>query len=146
MPTPFDLPLRLIVRRPLEDVRYALQLRDAELLSATETSTDAITFDFAIRCETLHESRPPRLLGSAVHGPPSRRYLYVNSGTRAGQTDSCWDRRAKVPLGAITPDLVAAVRNSTDCRLLVEIEGIARDGGPTCGTVSRLDDWRLVES
>jgi hypothetical protein len=37
------------------------------------------------------------LRGPAAQGPPAR-FVYVHSGTRAGQVGSCWDRRAKVPL------------------------------------------------
>jgi len=70
--------------------------------------------------------------------------VYINTGVRAGQPDSCWDRRAKVPLGGITSDLIAAAL-AGDVALEARIEGTARDGGPACATVPLLGDgWRLV--
>ncbi len=36
----------------------------------------------------------PNFLGPFVQGPPVGLFVYVNSGTLAGQSDSCWTRRS----------------------------------------------------
>jgi hypothetical protein len=69
----------------------------------------------------------------------------VTSGKRAGQANSCWDRRAKVSLKGITPQLIAAVKQQPGAHLEARIAGTAADGGPACATVPLLEGgWRVV--
>ena len=56
-----------------------------------------------------------------------------------------WARRAKIPLGAITGALVAAVRADAHAVPCAEISGRARDGGPAAGTVTLQGrGWAVV--
>ena len=75
-------------------------------------------------------------------GPPSGRFVYVNSGTLAGQKGSCWSRRAKVPLTGITWDDLDAVRCGPVRVLEASIHGTGRDGGPACASVPLAAQWR----
>jgi hypothetical protein len=69
----------------------------------------------------------------------------VSSGVRAGQADSCWDRRAKVPLATITRELIEEAAATPGAWLEARIEGTGKDGGPTCATVPRPErEWRIV--
>ncbi|TAH35273.1 MAG: hypothetical protein EYC70_13415 [Planctomycetota bacterium] len=79
-----------------------------------------------------------RFLGEFAQGPPAARFVYVSSGARAGQGGSCWDRRAKVPLGGITPEQARRVLAGEGLVLEARIGGTARDGGPMCGAVPLL--------
>jgi hypothetical protein len=73
------------------------------------------------------------------------RFIYVCSGTLAGQAESCWTRRAKVPLKTITWELVQRVLLEPAGRLEARFHGRAGDGGPACATIKLLDDrWRRV--
>ena len=86
----------------------------------------------------------PNFLGPVAQGPPAGRFVYVNSGTSAGQADSCWTRRAKVPLTGIGWRLIERALAGTDTILEVQIDGKAKDGGPACATVPLLDGgWRI---
>ena len=78
----------------------------------------------------------PRLLGPFVQGPPTARFVYVNIGASAGQIGSPWQRRAKVPLGAIDWQPIEALAPGE--RLTAHIAGTARDGSPACATVPIL--------
>jgi hypothetical protein len=69
---------------------------------------------------------------------------HVNSGTSAGQADSCWSRRAKVPLAGITPALLQSAIRSPHGMLEAKITGTGRDGGPACASVPLLAGWTLV--
>jgi hypothetical protein len=101
----------------------------------------ALVFDFPVRI-AKQASGLPNFLGPYTQGPPAARFVYVNSGTLAGQPDSCWTRRAKVPLTSITWTLIDEARTG-DSLLEIEINGTGRDGGPTCGSVRLSSGWRV---
>ena len=71
-------------------------------------------------------------------------FVYVNSGTSAGEAGSRWTRRAKVKLATLTRELADAARAEPGTVLEARFQGIGRDGGPACATVPLLDGgWRL---
>jgi hypothetical protein len=71
--------------------------------------------------------------------------MYVNSGKRAGQGDSRWDRRAKAPLTGITQQMIESLEQQPGARLETRIAGAAGVGGPACATVPLLEGgWRVV--
>ena len=140
-----EVPLRVTVVRPPANVEFRLQRGRTELVPPTRVTATDIRFDFALRLGPMRLPNRPNLLGAVAQGPPAGRFVYVNSGVRAGQQASCWDRRAKVPLGGITSDLIEAALAAGDVVLEARIEGTGRDGGPACASVPLLGDgWRLV--
>lgn len=140
-----QLPLRITVIKPLPGVAIQVQRGRSELLPPSRIAHDAVTFEFAVRVRDPHGDAPPRLLGPYVQGPPMGRFVYVNSGKRAGQNESCWDRRAKVSLRSITPKQIATVLAKSGAVLEVCIAGTAQDRGPACATVPLLNGgWRIV--
>jgi hypothetical protein len=140
------LPLRIVVVEPPPGVEWAVQSGRSELIEPTERTPTRIVFDLAVRLGATRADGQPTLLGPVTQGPPTGRFLYVNSGIRAGQADSCWDRRAKVPLRGITQNLIESIRQKPGARLEARIAGTGPDGGPACATVPLLDGgWRLIE-
>lgn len=107
-------------------------------------SASSIDFEFAVRVGKQPDGSP-NFLGPFAQGPPRGRFVYVNSGTLAGEAASCWTRRAKVPLTGISWALIAKARSSGEM-VESEISGLARDGGPACGTVPLRQAWRVVGS
>ena len=88
----------------------------------------------------------PVFLGPAAQGSVTDRFVYVNSGTMAGQAGSPWTRRAKVKLAGIDLKMVEAARRDGHC-LEARIAGTGRDGGPSCATVRPLGGgWRVVRT
>ena len=139
-----EVPLRIIVVHPPAGVEFRLQQGRSNLVAPTRVTPTEIQFDFNLRLGPTRGDRP-NLLGDAAQGPPANRFVYVNSGRQAGQQETCWDRRAKVPLQGITSALLKALLAANDAVLEARIEGTARDGGPVCATVSLLGEtWRLV--
>ena len=78
--------------------------------------------------------------GPFVQGPPRQRFVYLDIGTSAGQMDSCWTRRLKIPLEGIQPKIIR-----TGGVLETRVAGTGRDGGPACATVKDFDGWKIVE-
>lgn len=139
-----ELPLRVTVVRPPPGVALQVQRGRSELLPPTNVDGDTVTFEFVVRVRDSQADGPPRILGDFAQGPPKGRFIYVNSGKRAGQADSCWDRRAKVSLMTITSAQIDATLAEPGAALEARIGGTARDGGPACATVPLLDGgWRV---
>lgn len=139
------LRLRVIVEQPPAGVTFAVQRGRDELDPPFASSSSTVTFQFPVLVVDPITD-PPRLVGEFTQGPPTARFAYINSGTYAGQADSCWSRRAKVTLTGITADLVKAALAKPDSALQTRIAGIAKDGGPACASVKLLDEWRLIST
>lgn len=138
-----DLLLRITVVGPPPGVRFQLQRGRGELEPAVQTTCTAITFEFPLRV-ARRPTGEPNFLGPFAQGPPASRFIYINSGTLAGQSDSCWTRRAKIPLTSITWALIDQAR-AANVPLETEIAGTGRDGGPLCASVPlRGGGWRVA--
>ncbi|MFL6264281.1 MAG: DUF5990 family protein [Thermoanaerobaculia bacterium] len=138
-----ELPFRITVVSLPPGVTFRLQRGKDDLVPPAHAMNEYLSFDFTLRVSTGKDGRP-NFLGPFAQGPPTGRFVYVNSGTLAGQADSCWTRRAKVPLTGIGWKLIEQALAGTDTILEAHIEGKARDGGPACATVPLLDGgWRI---
>lgn len=142
-----DVPIRIRVLKPPADVRFGLQRGRNEIVAPTDATPIEIRFDLSLRVGDTRADGLPNFLGPFAQGPPVARFVYVNSGTLAGQFASCWTRRAKVHLSGITWEMVEKVLTGEADRLEARFEGTARDGGPACATVPLVDGgWRPARS
>ena len=139
-----DLRLRIVLVLPPAGVQFQLQRGARDLEPPARRSHRAMTFEFLVRVGRRSDGAP-NFLGPYAQGPPAARFVYVNSGTLAGQADSCWTRRAKIPLGGITWRMIQDA-SRTPGAIEAEIDGTARDGGPACATVPLRTPWRVVSS
>src|SRR5437764_6998927 len=89
----FKIAIRLNVLNPPKGVAMRVQKGRDELLEPSSDSSKALVFDFPITVDL--SDKTPNFLGEFAQGPKTARFVYVNSGTYAGQADSCWGRRAK---------------------------------------------------
>jgi hypothetical protein len=138
-----ELPLRITLVHPPSGVVFCLQRGRADLVSPMEASGEQVSFDFSLRVHGDRSGGPPNLRGAFAQGPPATRFVYVNSGTLAGQRGSCWTRRAKVPLAGITWELIEEAVSKPGTVLEARIAGTAKDGGPVCASVRLLEGgWR----
>jgi hypothetical protein len=124
--------LRIMVEAPPAGVVYALQkgvgtIYDFEQIQKS-TGAD-LRFELDVKCEGTD------CKGPHVAGKRGDRFIYINVGTAAGQHDSVWSRRIKVPLAGVSEDL-------RESALEARILGTARDGTPTCATQRPLGGWR----
>lgn len=143
MPAP--LTLRLTVRDPLPGVALRVQHGRDALVAPVAASDAALTFELRVEAEVRPDGRVA-FRGPAVQGPAAGRFVYVNAGTYAGQPDSAYGRRAKVPLHVIPAAVVADALARPGAVLAAAIAGRHRDGGPAAATVPLLDDgWTVVD-
>jgi hypothetical protein len=88
----------------------------------------------------------PNFLGPHVQGPTGERFIYIDIGTLAGQTETCWSRRLKIPLRGITWDMIERVSADAESLLETRVPGTGGDGGPSCATVKPFPGWKLAPS
>jgi hypothetical protein len=139
-----ELPLRIVVDQPIPGVALALQRGSGtkfDLVGPVQASADALVFNLDITLDGSTAAGGPRLLGAFVQGPPTARFVYINVGASAGQIGSPWQRRVKVPLGAISWQAIEALALGE--RLTAHIASKGRDGTPARATVPILPPgWR----
>ena len=143
-----ELPLRITIVGPPRGVTFRLQrgeTRLGDLVPPARETGDEISFDFTVRVSGKEAGGAPSFLGPFAQGRPADRFVYVSSGTLAGQADSCWTRRAKVRLAGITREMVERALADPGAVLEARIGGVAKDGGPVCASTHLLDGgWRIA--
>jgi hypothetical protein len=126
-----EIPLRIILRKPTVGVDFGLQKGRGgkyEVVQKQRSTGKDLEFEFAVGVKT-DQSGAPDFSGPYVQGARGDRYLYLDIGTYAGQTDTCWSRRLKIPLNRVTSDLI-----NSRSTLVADIPGSGSDGGPTCAS------------
>jgi hypothetical protein len=142
-----EIPLRITVLGPPPGVAFAVQRGRDDLLPPTRATAAEVSFDFTVRVAPSSTGGAPNFLGPFAQGTPGDRFVYVNSGQRAGDADSCWDRRAKVRLAGITWELIDRVAPETGSVLEARIVGTSGDGGPVCASTPVLGGgWAIGQS
>lgn len=144
-----ELPIRIVLVEPPAGIDYGIQHgRGAKydtILVQQRTRGD-VTFDFSITVGENKKDNSPNFLGPIVQGPSTGRFIYVDVGTYAGQKNTPWARRMKIPLGDITWALIKKARSKSGQRLVARIQGTGKDGGPACATVPLIDGWEIGKS
>jgi Family of unknown function (DUF5990) len=139
-----SLSLHITMIKPPPGVPFCLQQGKADLVPPSSYSGENASFDFTVNIANDRTDGPPKFRGPFVQGPPGGKFIYINSGTYAGQADSCWSRRAKVPLSGISWELIEEALSEPSAVLEARIAGTAGDGGPACATVRLLEGgWKV---
>jgi hypothetical protein len=126
-------------------VALALQAGRTEIVPPSSVTATAVTFELSVEASQPIAGGPVVFHGPFTQGPPAARFVYVTVGTRAGQPDSPWERRAKIPLTGITAELVARATKTPDGVVEVRFGGRGRDGTPVCASVKLAPDaWRVI--
>lgn len=136
------IPFRIVVANPLAGVAMKVQRGRDELLPPVVVAKSELRFEFEIDVDI--SASQPNFLGEYAQGPKDARFVYVNSGTYAGEHHSCWGRRAKLSLMTITREQVEKVLGSKGLVLETTMRGVGSDGGPTCASVKGIE-WRVAK-
>ena len=140
-----EVTLRIVLKRPPPGVDFALQKGGGskyETVQKQHSSPNAdLKFEFPV---TVRSDKAPDFFGPFVQGARGDRYVYIDIGTYAGQTNSNWSRRLKVPVSRITWELI-----NSQSTLVGEIPGTGKDGGQNCAYVwlKTLDEpwqWKTL--
>lgn len=137
----YEIQFRIIVDRPLPGVSMQVQRGKNELLPPATVSGESITFEFPVTVELRDTGL--NFLGKYAQGPKDSRFVYVNSGSYAGQNGTRWNRRAKLSLMSITQEQVEKVLVDPGNFIEVTMPGVGKDGGPSCASIKGLV-WKVV--
>lgn len=139
--------LRVIVVSPPKGVAFAVQRGRADLLPATSKTADTIQFDLSLRVAGVLADGSPNYLGEFAQGTPTDRFVYLNSGTLAGDHGAGWTRRAKLKLGSIPREIAEAAIAHPSRIIEARVQGTMADGGPICASVKpHAVSWHLREA
>lgn len=143
-----EIALQIILIKPTPNVVFGLQKgsgNDYETVQKQISTSNDLTFTFIIKVKgDRSKDKLPKLSGSFVQGSADNKFVYIDIGTYAGQSDTMWSRRLKIPLTGITwTDIDSLSGNSM---LQSSVPGTGRDGGPNCATVKPFGGWHLKQS
>ena len=140
-----EITLQIILIKPTPAVVFGLQKgsgNNYETVQKQVSTSEDLIFTFTIKVKGNRSiDKLPKLSGSFAQGPADSKFVYIDIGTYAGQSDSIWSRRLKIPLTGITwKDIDLLTSNSM---MQTTVPGTGRDGGPNCATVKPFDGWHL---
>jgi Family of unknown function (DUF5990) len=81
--------------------------------------------------------------GDCIQGTTTERFIYIGIGMAAGQLNSIWSRRLKVPLRGITAEMILKLNESDSFCLETKVPAIGKDSTPNCATVKPFDGWLI---
>lgn len=141
------VPLRIVLVDPPPGVDFGIQEgkgNDYKTIAVQRSKADNLRLDCTISVKGNRFDGPPNFVGPIAQGPPTGRFIYTDIGKSAGQIDSCWQRRIKIPLEGITWDMIDSVVDASKRMLQATIPGTGKDGVPSCATVKPIDGWKVV--
>jgi len=144
-----ELTLRIVLENPPPGVDFGLQKgkgSDYETIQKQRSSGGDLLFECSVRLKAGSHDALPTFVGPMAQGPTDQRFIYLDIGACAGQTDSCWSRRLKIPLRGIAWAMIERALADAHWTIETRVPGTGRDGGPTCATVKPFAGWQLVRS
>ena len=141
-----EVPLRIVLEKPPAGVDFGLQSgrgNDYATIQTQRSGSRDLQFSFTVRARGERSDAAPNFLGPFSQGPPGERFVYIDIGTYAGQADSCWSRRLKIPLRGITWEMIEKISINPDSVLEARVPGTGRDGGPSCAAVKPFAGWNV---
>ena len=144
-----EVPIRLVLVDPPPGIDFGIQRGGGaqyEILFVQRRKRGDVVFDFSLTVADNRKDGLPNFKGPFAQGPLASRFIYVDVGTYAGQKDTPWSRRMKVPLQGITWPLIHKAMSKPEHKLSARIPGTGKDGGPSCATVQLLGDWQVIRA
>jgi len=140
-----EITLQIILIKPTPEVVFGLQKGSGSNYETVQKQipvSNDLSFKFTIKVKgDRSKEKLPKFSGSFVQGHADNKFVYIDIGTYAGQSDTIWSRRLKIPLTGITwKDIDSLSGNSM---LQASVPGTGRDGGPNCATVKPFGGWHL---
>ena len=136
--------LRIVLEAPPPGVDFGIQKGRGSLFEVIQKQRSKggdLSFEFSVGVRNADGSDVPDFSGPIVQGPRGVRFVYVDIGKVAGQLDSPWSRRLKVPLTGITAAQVRLGTSGTGGVLETRVPGTGKDGGPSCASVKDFAGW-----
>jgi hypothetical protein len=142
-----EVTLRIVLDTPPSGVAFGLQKGHGsayETVQVQQSSGSDLTFEFGVELTGENVDGAGDFRGPFVQGPRGGRFVYLDIGTAAGQHDSPWSRRLKVPLSGITTAVLHRLASGANRVLEARVPGTGRDGTPSCASVKDFAGWRAA--
>ena len=101
-----EVKLQIILIKPTKDVDFGLQKgsgNNYETIQKQRSDGQNLLFKFPVKVKgERQKDLLPKFSGHFVQGPAGNKFIYIDIGTYAGQTNTGWSRRLKIPLTGIT--------------------------------------------
>ena len=139
-----EITLRIVLETPPPGVDFGIQKGRGsffEVIQKQRSKGADLSFEFSVGVRNADGSGTPDFSGPIVQGPRGGRFVYVDIGTVAGQLDTPWSRRLKVPLTGITADQIRGATSGAGSVLSTRVPGTGKDGGPSCASVKDFAGW-----
>ena len=141
-----QLVLSIVLQQPPAGVDFGLQKGSGgtyETVQKQRSASGDLHFEFTVTIKRNKDSVNPDFRGPFVQGPVDGRFIYIDIGTYAGQNDSLWSRRLKIPLRGISFAMIDQLSHDSALHIGTAVPGTGSDMGPTCGTVKPFDGWKV---
>ncbi len=138
--------LRIVIESPVVGVNYGVQEGKGstyKVLQLQKSTDQDLVFDIQLPV-MLNAEGLPNFGGPLSQGPPAARFVYLTIGKSAGQVNTQWDRRLKVPLGGISYSMIEQLPAEKK-HLEARLPGRAKNGEPSCATVQPIDGWKVAD-
>lgn len=138
-----SLLLRIVLTDPPAGVDFGLQSgsgNNYETVQKQVSGGGNLLFDFPVMVRK-DKNGITDFAGPFVQGNKGDRFIYLDIGTYAGNPESEWGRRLKIPLREISESVIENVRFDDKLILEAKVPGKGKDGGPNCATVKPFAGW-----
>ena len=98
-----DISLRIILEAPPQGVDFGIQKGSGtqyDTIQIQRSDGKDLMFEFTLTVKTDKDGTL-NFLGELAQGTRQERFVYIDIGQSAGQLDSIWRRRLKIPLKGI---------------------------------------------
>jgi hypothetical protein len=140
-----ELVLKIVLENPPGGIDFGLQKGSGskyETIQIQRSGNKNLQFEFPITV-MLDKDGLPNFLGAFVQGPRNQRFIYIDIGTCAGQKETAWNRRLKIPLTGISLNTIKELVSDGNKILEAKVPGTGRDNGPNCATVKPFAGWHI---
>lgn len=140
-----ELSLKIVLETPPSGVDFGLQKGSGnkyETIQIQRYTNKNLVFEFPVTVKLTKEGLP-NFLGKFVQGPINQRFIYIDIGTYAGQKDTSWSRRLKIPFTGINLDIIEELSTNSTKILVARVPGTGKDNGPNCATVKPFTGWHI---
>ena len=138
-----QLLFRMIMIHPTAGVVYGIQKgrgSQYETIQKQQADGRELHFECSIQVK-FDENNQPVFSGPFAQGPAGGKFIYIDIGSCAGQVNTPWSRRLKIPLKDITREML----QQPGIFLETRVQGSnSKDGSPTCGTIKPFYGWKTM--
>ena len=136
--------LRITLEKPVEGVVYGIHEgkgNEGKTIQKQMADGEDLVFEILVPAK-LDKTESYKLSGPFVQGKPGENFIYIGIGTYAGQLNTTWSRRLKIPLAGVTHHVLAKMDDKDI--LTTTVPGTGKDGGPNCATVKPFGGWKAI--